>query len=206
MKTSKDILINWLAVSSYSIQALDQCMTKCRRFIRFNTIISLAFSTASGSLSVTSYSKQASLVLNILLTVFSFTIAVLGSVVKVYQYQERLEMYIKTKQDWINFATIISTSMPTTQHDTIIKVHTENYTRLLQTDYELFGDIKQKLKKVTYDTSAIIPKSKGLRIHDILKYLAETEVNEVPEKLVEIVINENTDINEGTEISSVPLT
>ena len=68
----KEILLNWVAVSSYSIQSLDQCITKCRRFIRFNTIISLAFSTASGSLSVTSYSKQASLVLNILLTVFSY--------------------------------------------------------------------------------------------------------------------------------------
>jgi hypothetical protein len=175
-----NVLIDWIAVSSYSIQALDQCMTKCRRFIRLNTIISLAFSTASGSLSVSNYSKNASLVLNILLTIFSFSIAVLGSIVKVYQYQERLEMYIKTKQDWINFASTIATDMTLNDNNyqILIRKHKDSYNKLLQIDYELFGEIKKKLKFTFNDNSIIIPKSKGLRIHDILKYIAEQEAEQ----------------------------
>jgi hypothetical protein len=174
----KEVLVNWVTVSSYSIHALDQCMTKCKRFIRFNTIISLAFSTASGSLSVLSYSKDVSLVLNILLTFFSFTVAVLGSVIKVYQYQERLEIYIKTKQDWINFATNISTEMElpddlrSMDDKSLLSKYKNEYNKLLQIDYELFGDIKSKNKKEPPEENVSIPKSNGLRIHAILLYIA----------------------------------
>jgi hypothetical protein len=181
----ENVLLNWIAVSSYSIQALDQCMTKCKRFIRLNTIISLAFSTASGSLSVIGYSKNASLALNILLTVFSFTITILGSVVKVYQYQERLELYIKTKQDWINFASSISTEIELNNKNIPIDKYKNDYNKLLQTDYELFGGIKKDLKKqkLIEESSIVIPKSSGLRIHDILifnatkNYKNETVIN-----------------------------
>ena len=176
----KQVLLNWVAVSSYSIQALDQCMTKCRRFIRFNTIISLAFSTISGSLSITSYSKnlKATVVINILLTFCSFTVVILGSIIKVYQYQERLETYIKTKQDWTNFASNISIELSLTDcnYDSIISNNKSKYNQLLQTDYEIFGGIKKDLKKEKDHELDIIPKAKGLRVHDILLYVANNDV------------------------------
>ena len=172
----KEILLNWVAVSSYSIQSLDQCITKCRRFIRFNTIISLAFSTISGSLSITSYSKN-NLIINIILTFCSFTVVILGSVIKVYQYQERLENYIKIKQDWINFASNVSTELTLNlpSYEVIISNHKNKYNQLLQTDYEIFGDIKKNLKSIIDIESGLIPKSKGIRVHDILLYVAKKE-------------------------------
>ena len=173
----KEILLNWVAVSSYSIQSLDQCITKCRRFIRFNTIISLAFSTISGSLSITSYSKN-NLIINIILTFCSFTVVILGSVIKVYQYQERLENYIKIKQDWINFASSVSTELTLNlpSYEVIISNHKNKYNQLLQTDYEIFGDIKKNLKSIIDIESGLIPKSKGIRVHDILLYVAKNEI------------------------------
>jgi len=170
-------------------------MTKCKRFIRFNTIISLAFSTASGSLSVMSYSKQVALVFNILLTVFSFTVAVLGSIVKIYQYQERLELYIKTKQDWINLSSVISTELdmvPELRKITdseLIEKYKNDYNRLLQTDYELFGGIKKDLKKqrlLESNKNNIIPKSSGLRIHDILIYIANKKSEPLHQEVLDI--------------------
>jgi hypothetical protein len=180
----KKHLLNWLAVSSYSIQSLDQCITKCRRFIRFNTIISLAFSTVSGSLSITSYTKN-NLVVNVLLTFCSFTVVIIGSIIKVYQYQERLENYIKIKQDWINFASGLSTELTLKRepYESIINNHKNKYNQLLQTDYEIFGDIKKNLKLNNDIETGIIPKSKGIRVHDILLHVAKNEedVQENPE-------------------------
>ena len=125
------------------------------------------------------------MVVNILLTFCSFTVVIIGSVIKVYQYQERLENYIKVKQDWINFASGLSTELTLKRepYESIINNHKNKYNQLLQTDYEIFGDIKKKLKLNNDIESGIIPKSKGIRVHDILLHVAKNEedVQENPE-------------------------
>ena len=203
MEKGKKVLLNWLSVSSYSIEALEKCISICRSIIRINTITSLAFSTISGSLSVTSYTKNnagLSLVLNVLLTVCSFSVAVLGSIIKVYQYQERLEVYIKIKQEWVSFASVISTEIDLPKDfrrsdNEIIKVYKDKYNTLLSHDYELFARIKKDFKKnISNIDHDIIPKKEGLRIHDILLNnvkrqftLEEVVIEPVTEHVTEIL-------------------
>ena len=171
------VLLNWITVASYSIEALDKCINLCRSRIRINTIISLGFSTASGSLSVTTFNKNSqiiSTILNAFLTTFSFTIAIIGSYIKVYQFQERLELYIKTKQEWIAFVGILSLEMElpvNLRRDAkqVIKLNINKYNDLLAIDYELFPRIKKEFtKNVQENTVGVINKTEGLKIYDIM--------------------------------------
>ncbi len=189
------VLLNWITVASYSIEALDKCINLCRSRIRINTIISLGFSTASGSLSVTTFNKNSqvvSTVLNAFLTTFSFTVAIIGSYIKVYQFQERLELYIKTKQEWIAFVGILSLEMElpcNLRRDAkqVIKLNINKYNDLLAIDYELFPRIKKEFtRKVQENTVGIINKTEGLKIYDIM-------LNNVKKQFEKL----NKNINEG---------
>ena len=166
-----------ITIDSYIIESLYKCIKLCRSRIIINTIISLAFSTASGSLSVTSYAKNNEIVtyvLNGFLTAFSFSIAIIGSYIKVYQFQERLELYIKTKQEWIAFVSTISSELDLPKDmrrdaKLVIKDNTTIYNKLLAIEYELFPRIKKEFtKKIKNANENTIEKTEGLKIYDIM--------------------------------------
>ena len=104
-----ETLVDWLSIASFNIEALEISTKYYQRIIRNNVILGLVLSTASGTISATrlnsSGSKDSAFMLNALFTVMSFTISLFTGYIKIYQVQERLEMFIKVKQDWIVFST-----------------------------------------------------------------------------------------------------
>ena len=178
------IILHWITVGSYSIEALEECIMLCRKRIRLNNFISLGFSTASGSLSITSYNKNdytVSMIISALMTVLSFGVAIAGGFVKIYQFQERLELYVKTKQEWIAFVSDLSSMLECTKLERrnaldIIKEYTPKYNVLLSVDYEVFPEIKKKYNidsdatriQISEDDELVIKKQEGFRIYNIV--------------------------------------
>jgi hypothetical protein len=131
----------------------------------------LVLSTASGSISVAQYSN-ANKVLNIIFTVMTFTIAIAAGYIKIYQIQERLEIFIKTKQEWTTFVSIISTEMdlpiPLRQNALyLISTNKDKYLNLMNVDYEIFNSVKAHIDKEMIDSDKF-KQTKGLKLYDIV--------------------------------------
>ena len=91
-------LLNWISISQYNIEMLELSISQLRDQIRFNIILGLLLSTASGTISVANISfvsnAQMTLILNSLFTAMSFVIALNTGRIKIYQVQERLEQFL----------------------------------------------------------------------------------------------------------------
>lgn len=194
-------LLNWLNIASFSIKALENSIFICRSQIRFNTILGLILSTASGSISVSQYSGKVNVMaLNILFTVMTFLIAITTGYIKIYQIQERLEIFIKTKQEWTTFVSVISTEMdlpiPLRQNALyLISTNKEKYLNLMNVDYEIFSNVKKQIdmEMISSDT---FKQTKGLKLYDIVlsKVTKQTNLLLKLSKLTE-VYDDNKSIN-----------
>jgi hypothetical protein len=114
-KTNINTIIQWICISSFKINILDEAITYYRNIMRNNVIFGLILSTASGTISATRFGLNSndslSFTLNALFTAMSFSIAIFTGAIKVYQIQERLEEYIKMKQEWITFSAGIASEL-----------------------------------------------------------------------------------------------
>ena len=102
---------DWINVSSYKIECLDLAIKTYRWRLQNFILLGLLLSTLSGTISVTQFSdypKSIKLVLNLALTITSFTVALLTGAVKSFKLQETLEEYIHLKQNWVSFSAKIS--------------------------------------------------------------------------------------------------
>ena len=191
-------IINWINFSAFMIEGLDESINIFRSKIRFNTILGLVLSTASGTISVAQYSEYVkstsivSLTLNSIFTLFTFSIAINTGYIKIYQIQERLELFIKTKQEWTSFVSNLSAELDlpiSMRKDAtqLISNYREHYLNLMNVDYEMHSgvleNIKEKMelqiakqeKKQTVAQEAnpkegqlnIIRKTHGLKVYDM---------------------------------------
>jgi hypothetical protein len=114
-QTNIDTIIQWICISSFKINILDEAINYYRNIIRNNVIFGLILSTASGTISATRFGLNSDdklgFVLNTIFTAMSFSIAIFTGAIKVYQIQERLEEYIKMKQEWITFSAKIASEL-----------------------------------------------------------------------------------------------
>jgi hypothetical protein len=149
------ILLQWVINASYVIKCLDDSIEECRKMIRNNVILGLILSTASGTISVTNFSKTPNanfqLCLNLLFTTMSFVIAINTGRIKVYQVQERLEKFITDKHDWTTFITAIAAELQSpyslrADANTIIINNKKIYLNLLRRDNEFTKGAKEKIK------------------------------------------------------------
>jgi hypothetical protein len=194
-------LINWLNIASFTIKALEKSIFICRSQIRLNTILGLVLSTASGSISVTQYSGSYNIMaLNILFTVMSFMIAITTGYIKIYQIQERLEIYIKTKQEWTTFVSVISTEMdlpiPLRQNALyLISTNKEKYLNLMNVDFEIFSSVKKQIDSEMVRSDQL-RQTKGLKLYDIVQSKVEKQTNMLL-KLINLkqVYDDNKSIN-----------
>lgn len=102
---------DWINVSSYKIKCLDLAITTYRWRLQNCILLGLLLSTLSGTISVTQFSNYPNslkLVLNLVLTITSFSVAFLTGAVKTFKLQETLEEYIYLKQNWVSFSAKIS--------------------------------------------------------------------------------------------------
>jgi hypothetical protein len=149
-------LLNWISISQYNIECFDLAINYLRQQIRFNIILGLLLSTASGTISVANISfvsnVTVNLVLNCMFTAMSFIIAINTGRIKIYQVQERLEQFIKLKHDWTFFVTKIVTELQLPvdlRKDAlyIIQTYREKFLDLIKAEVELPVFIKKTMEK-----------------------------------------------------------
>jgi len=114
-KTNVVTLFDWLTVAAFNMQCLDYAISLYRSSIRNFTIYGLLVSTLSGTISLSQFgfdqTHVANRVLQGIFTFLTFSLAMYTGYMKIYQIQERLEQYIKLRQDWAIFATTIGSEM-----------------------------------------------------------------------------------------------
>jgi hypothetical protein len=114
-KTNVHTLFEWLTVAAFNMQCLDYAICLYRSSIRNFTIYGLLVSTLSGTISLSQFgfdqTNVANRVLQGIFTFLTFSLAIYTGYMKIYQIQERLEQYIKLRQDWAIFATTIGSEL-----------------------------------------------------------------------------------------------
>lgn len=150
-------LIDWLWTSIYIIECLEISIISSRNTLRYNTILGLILSTLTGTLNITQFNLiddyYINLVIKILLTIMAFSIAVNTGRIKIYQYQESLEDYIRIKQEWIQFAVNIAAELQLPidlRQDAlyIIENYKGKYLDLLKAESEISERVKDRIKKM----------------------------------------------------------
>ncbi len=191
-------LFEWITIAAYNIKCLELGTTHFRTIIRNNTILGLVLSTLSGTLSVSQLGIQdpgqiLSRTLNALFIALSFSIAIFTGYLKIYQIQERLEQYIKVKQDWIAFSTGIASELQlpiALRRDAlwIIIKNKNTYLDLLKMDLEFpkriqdrarseFGKHNVKGQNIDVSTLSQIIMDIGIQELEELKQSASSKTN-----------------------------
>lgn len=155
-KANVETLNEWITIAAYNIQILTYASQYHQRLLRNNIILGLLLSTASGTISAARFGLQSSTstdnILNGLFTAMSFLIALFTGCLKVYSIQERLEEFLRIKQEWIVFSTAITSELqlPTPlRHDalyTIVK-NKAKYLDLLKANPEIPGFCVERVKR-----------------------------------------------------------
>jgi hypothetical protein len=114
-KTNVMTLNEWITIAAYNIQILTYASQYHQQLLRNNIILGLLLSTASGTISAARFSITNDTlldnILNGLFTAMSFIIAIFTGCIKVYSVQERLEEFLRIKQDWIVFSTALTSEL-----------------------------------------------------------------------------------------------
>jgi len=155
-RANVETLNEWITIAAYNIQILTYASQYHQRLLRNNIILGLLLSTASGTISAARFGLQSNAltdnVLNGLFTAMSFLIALFTGCLKVYSIQERLEEFLRIKQEWIVFSTAITSELqlPTQlRHDalyTIVK-NKAKYLDLLKANPEIPPFCVDRVKK-----------------------------------------------------------
>jgi len=149
-------LITWNSIAAFNIEALEDSIILYQSIIRWNIILGLIMSTTSGALSATRFGFESNvllgLIFNSLFTFMAFSITIFTGGIKVYQIQEKLEKFIKVKQEWINFSLTIASEFQLPLYERqdallLIKKHKSKYLDLLKIDNEIPPKIKKNVTK-----------------------------------------------------------
>jgi hypothetical protein len=174
-----DTLIQWNLIAAYNIAALELSIMHYQKIMRWNVILGLILSTSSGALSAARFGldsyKQLGVVFNAIFTFMAFSITVFTGGIKVYQIQENLEIFIRIKQEWINFATLLVSEfqLPVIERVealTLIKNNKSKYLDLMKTNVDIPEWIKQRVEAEICDkkTKQLHAKSNGHDLVDII--------------------------------------
>ena len=184
-------ILNWSFIAAFHIEALEYAIDYYKKIIRNNIVLGLVLSTASGTISSTRLgmndNSPLNFSLNILFTAMSFTIAIFTGTIKIYQIQERLENFIKLKQDWIVFSTALASELQlpvNLRHDAyyIIIKNKSKYLDLLKIDNDIPTFIKEKVR------NKLINKNKNGPLKDHIDSLNITNLSDI---IIQISSNEN---------------
>jgi len=192
-------LLSWLSNANYNIECLDLSIEDCSKTIRHNVILGLMMSTGAGTISTANMgvvtNAESKFILNIVFTVMAFIIAINTGRIKVYQIQERLEQFIKLKQEWTYFITTIAVEFqtPVTLRKDALQLilnNKEKYLDLMKRDCEftekskktmenrIQEDINQwfQLNNEFYNSHvSLLNFSKGIRINDLVDSMSYFE-------------------------------
>lgn len=143
-------LNRWISIGAHNIKILEIAIDYNRRILRWNSVLGIVLSTATGTLSASQLNVVASTtVFYILFAVLSFAVACSAGFMKIYQIQEKLEEYIKLKQQWIAFSTLIFSEFQLPIHlrqDALFLIwkYKGQYLDLLKDDLEIAGGVRKR--------------------------------------------------------------
>jgi hypothetical protein len=145
-------LVQWNCIAAYNIEVLDMSISMYQRYMRWNVIFGLIMSTTSGAISASRFSadpkSQLIITFNYIFTFMAFSIAIFTGAIKIYQVQENLEIFIRIKQEWINFSTLLVAEfqLPLSERQdavTLIKNNKSKYLDLLKTPINIPKRIRE---------------------------------------------------------------
>lgn len=155
-------LVQWNCIMTYNIEVLDMSISMYQKYMRWNVIFGLIMSTSSGAISASRFGSDPNseliIAFNYVFTFMAFSIAVFTGAIKIYQVQENLETFIRVKQEWINFSTLLVAEfqLPLTERQdavTLIKNNKGKYLDLLKTPINVPKRIREygedRIKKST---------------------------------------------------------
>jgi hypothetical protein len=184
-------LIQWIYIGAYYIECLELSIKRCKTYLRRNVIYGLLISTLAGTLNITQFNMIENDLTNIIikgiLTFSTYSIAFSSGIIKIFQFQEKLENHIKVKQQWISFVVSIGTELQlpyNLRQDALylIKSNKEKYLDLLRIEYEIPDDIK---KIISYDMNKETPTDiLGIKISQIIINILKNE-KEIISKIIE---------------------
>ena len=187
-ETNMKTISNWICISAFQIEALDLCIKHYREIIRKSVFLGLVFSTAAGTLSVTrigfTIDPFVSYIFNGLFTFMSFSIALVTGGIKIYQIQEKLEEFIKIKQEWILFGTTLASELQLPKKlrkDALYLIisNKSKYLDLIKIDNDIPDNIKNyvinRMEKISEERGYKLDSYEALKISDIIM---ETSYNE----------------------------
>ena len=110
--TNVDTLYNWLVIASYNIMVLEKSIAYYRRLIQIATIWGLILSSSSGTIGVSQIAQNGnSVILNYVFVFLTYAITIISGYLKIHRVQDKLEDFIRVKQEWISFSTGIVSQM-----------------------------------------------------------------------------------------------
>jgi hypothetical protein len=177
--------------------------------MRWNVILGLILSTSSGALSAARFGldsyKQLGVVFNAIFTFMAFSITVFTGGIKVYQIQENLEIFIRIKQEWINFATLLVSEfqLPVIERVealTLIKNNKSKYLDLMKTSVNIPEWIKQHVEN-NIKTKQLQTKSNGHDLVDIIFQVNSSLSQQI--HFQEIFKKKNADIESEDDVPGV---
>ncbi len=103
-----DTLTNWIWIGAHNIKILNLAISQKRVILRINAMVGILVSTLTGTLSASQVNNENQNTYYITtFTILSFLVAAFNGYMKIAQIQESLEEYIKIKQQWVFFTTLI---------------------------------------------------------------------------------------------------
>ena len=158
-------IVDWMYMGAYQMKILDLAIAEGRSYIRRNAVIGIVLSTLTGTLSVSTFSvndplRIYSTTMSAVFALFSFTVAICAGYIKIYQIQERLEDFIKNRQDWISFTSVITSELQLPEHlrrdalYVIIK-YKDKYLDLIKSDVDIPYKIRLTVDKIMRDKQRV---------------------------------------------------
>lgn len=199
-KSNMNTIIQWICISSYKISILDEAITYYRNIMRSNVIIGLILSTASGTISAVRFgsgiNQTVGFTLNTIFTAMTFSIAIFTGAIKIYQVQERLEEYIKMKQEWITFSARIASELQLPiklRHDAlyIIIKNKAKYLDLLKIETEIPEFIKNKVQTKMKDYNM----KDGISLSQIILGIVKDEEHRINNEENKLNLNITKELN-----------
>jgi hypothetical protein len=179
-----ETLSNWMTIAAFYILIIDKCINRYKLLLKSNTIINMILSTLSGTISVFSFgTTENNNVLNILFTTSTFCMAIYSGYIKIDEVQEKLEEFIKLKQDWTTFSAALSAELvlPLNLRQSSVELinrYKSKFLDLIKTDVEYPHKYKVMIREEGYSLSQII--NTFINVEDTR--LKERSINDIPEE------------------------
>ena len=210
--TNVETLYNWLVLASYNIMLLEASIKHFRNLINIITLWGLLLSGSTGTISVSQLSQQSNnVIINFLFIFLSYAVTGLTGYLKMYRIQDKLEEFIRVKQEWISFSTSIVSQMQLPikmrqSAEDIILTNKVKYLELLKLDL----DVDESLKKIVSNKITNFYMEIGVyapvvrpRLTDLIMSVASKELSDsnIKQKLDEHAI----DVSNENENKKLPL-